>query len=165
MFLFSCGNLCVASQNWFNFSTNESLSQIPQEEATASLQLPRSPQTTDHQSNRTEQSHPVRSPVSYRLRSYQLRNPAIVEQKPARPLVEQMQTFRNPQSPETRKLTSEQLEPMETALAQKLLKLPVKGPDLNPPVTQESKVPSYLYDFYAAFLIYPPNTLSVNECE
>ncbi|XP_023249098.1 zona pellucida sperm-binding protein 3-like [Seriola lalandi dorsalis] len=134
--LFSCGNLCVASQNWFNFSTNETLTQIPQEEATVSLQLPRSPQTADHQSNRTGQGDARRFPVSYRLRSYQLRSPAVSKQKPARPLVEHMQTFQNPERSEARKLTSEQLDPRETVLAPELL----KGPDLNPPVKQESKV-------------------------
>ncbi|XP_071320683.1 zona pellucida sperm-binding protein 3-like [Trachinotus anak] len=134
--LFSCGNLCVASRNWLNFSTNETLNQIPQEEVTASLQLPRSPQTADHQSNRTEQGDPVRSPVSYRLRSYQLRNPAVSKQSPAQPLAEQTQTFQNHERSEARKLTSEQLEPRETALAQELL----KGPNLHPPVKQESKV-------------------------
>ncbi|GAA6228474.1 zona pellucida sperm-binding protein 3-like [Lates japonicus] len=120
--LFSCGNLCVASQNLFNSSTNETLIQTPREQVTASSQL----QAEDHQSNRT-----VHSPVSYRLRSYWLR------QKPAGPLAEQVRAFQTPEGSEARELTSEQLEPREAVLAQKEL---IKGPDLNPPVKQESKV-------------------------
>ncbi|XP_070711812.1 zona pellucida sperm-binding protein 3-like [Pempheris klunzingeri] len=127
--LLSGGNLCAATQNW---TTNETLNQTPQEQVTASLQLPRS--ASDHQSNRTEHGDPVRRPVSYRLKIYQLR-------KPARPLVEQMQTSQNPQRSEATTLTSEQLEPRETVQTQELLKLPRQGPNLNPPVRQESKVP------------------------
>lgn len=138
--LLSGASLCAATQNWLNFSTNESLNQIPQEQVTRSVQLPRSPQTTDHQSNRTEHGGPVPSPVSYRLKSYQLRNPAVSKQKPLLPLVEQMQTFQNLQRSEARELTSEQLEPRETVQAPELLKLQIQGPDLNPPVKQESKV-------------------------
>uniref|UniRef100_A0A665TAM9 Zona pellucida sperm-binding protein 3 n=1 Tax=Echeneis naucrates TaxID=173247 RepID=A0A665TAM9_ECHNA len=91
--LFSCVNLCVASQNWFNLSTNEMLNQIPHEADTAGTQLPRSPQTRDHQSNWTEEGDLVRSPLSYRLRSYQLRNPAVSKQNPV-----QEQTFQNPEN-------------------------------------------------------------------
>ncbi|XP_038574811.1 zona pellucida sperm-binding protein 3-like isoform X1 [Micropterus salmoides] len=115
--LLSGADFCAATQNWFNFSNNESLTQIPQQ-VTTSLQLPRSPQTTDHQSNRTQHSHPVRSPFSYWLRSYQLRNPAVGKQK----------TLQSP------------VEPSETVQAPELLKLLVQGPDLNPPIKQESKV-------------------------
>nr|WDY35402.1 LG24G003870-2 protein [Siniperca chuatsi] len=139
VFLLSGANLCAATQNWFNFSTNESLNQIPQQ-VTTSLQLPRLPQTADHQSNRTEHSDPVHSPVSFQLRSFQLRSPAVNKQKPLRPLVVQMQTSQNRQRLEARKLTSAQLEPRESVQAQEMLKLPVRGPDLNPPVKQESKV-------------------------
>ncbi|KAM9334112.1 zona pellucida sperm-binding protein 3-like [Symphorus nematophorus] len=133
--LLSGGKLCAATQNWFNSSTNETLNQSPQEpEVTASLQLqPRAPQTADHQSNRTEHSDLVRSPVSYRLKSYQLRNPAVGKQKPARPLVEE--TSQNRQNSEATKLNSEPLEAREPV--QKLL---IQGPDLNPPVKQKSKV-------------------------
>ncbi|XP_040888564.1 zona pellucida sperm-binding protein 3-like [Toxotes jaculatrix] len=137
LLLFTRGNLCVASQNWFNLSINETLNQIAQEQVTASSQLPRTLQTTDHQSNRTQQSDPARSPASYRLRSYQLRNPAVSKQKAAQPLAEWTQTFQNPQRLE---LTSEQLDQWETVLAQELLKLPFHGPDMNPPVAQEPKV-------------------------
>ncbi|XP_073318544.1 zona pellucida sperm-binding protein 3-like isoform X2 [Pagrus major] len=137
VFLLSGGKLCAAA---FNFSTNESLNQIPQEQVTTSSQLPRSPQTTDHQSNRTHHSDPVPLPVSYRLRSFQLRNPAVDKQKQLRPLVELKLTFQNPQRAEARELTSEQLEPRETVQAEELLKFLVKGPALSPPVKQESKV-------------------------
>lgn len=131
--LLSCVGLCVASEHSFSFSTNETLNQTPQEEeVTVSSQLQTPQQTGDHQSNRTGQGDEGRSPVSYRLRSFQLRNPAVGEQKPARPLVGQMQTFHNPERSEARKLTSEQLEPREPEL--------LKGPDLNPPVKQEPKV-------------------------
>nr|XP_046238214.1 zona pellucida sperm-binding protein 3-like [Scatophagus argus] len=136
--LLSDGNLSAATESWFNISTNETLNQIPQAQVTTSLQLPRSLQTTGRQSNRTEHSDPVRSPVTYQLKSYQLRNPAVGKQKPLQPLAEQMQTSQNPQSFKT--LTSEQLEGRETVQAQELLKLPVQGPDLNPPVKQRSKV-------------------------
>ncbi|XP_070786738.1 zona pellucida sperm-binding protein 3-like [Enoplosus armatus] len=138
--LLSGADLCAATQNWFNFSTNETLNQIPQQQVTTSLQLPRSPQTADHQSNRTEHSDPVHPPVSYRLRSFRLRNPAVAKHKPLQPLVELTQTLQNLQRSEGRKLTSEQLELRETVQAQELLKLPIRGPDLNPPVKQESKV-------------------------
>ncbi|XP_070813920.1 zona pellucida sperm-binding protein 3-like [Chaetodon trifascialis] len=136
VFLLSGGNLCAATLNWFNSSTNETLNQAPPEEVTSVQQLPRSPQRADRQSNHTEHGGPVPSPVSYRLKSYQLRKPAVGKQKPLRPLVEQVQTAQNPQRSEAGQLTSEQLEPRETAPAQEL----IQGPDLNPPVKQESKV-------------------------
>ena len=142
--LLSCGNLRVTSQNRLNISTDETLSQVPQEEATGSSQLPRSTQAADHSSNRPEQRHPVRSPVSYRLRSYELRSPAVSKQKP------------DPRRSEAGESTSGQLEPRSTALAQKLLKFLVQGPDLNPPVKQESKVLQHLFILmhsHAAFLI------------
>uniref|UniRef100_A0A665TBA8 Zona pellucida sperm-binding protein 3 n=1 Tax=Echeneis naucrates TaxID=173247 RepID=A0A665TBA8_ECHNA len=125
--LFSCVNLCVASQNWFNLSTNEMLNQIPHEADTAGTQLPRSPQTRDHQSNWTEEGDLVRSPLSYRLRSYQLRNPAVSKQNPV-----QEQTFQNPENSKATALTSEQQEPEEAVLDW--------GQELNPSVKQESKV-------------------------
>ncbi|KAM7365332.1 hypothetical protein PAMP_016267 [Pampus punctatissimus] len=126
--LFSGGNVCAASQN---FSTSETLNRTLQEQVT---QLQRSPQITDHQSNQTEHSDPVlRFPVSYRLRSYQLRKPAV-KQKPLRPLVEQ--TFENPQNSEARDLTSELVEPRAAGRAQKL----IQGPNLNPTVKNKSKV-------------------------
>ncbi len=145
--LLSGANLCAAAHNWLNFSTNETLNQIPQQEVTASLQLPRSLQITDHQSNRMEHSDPVSSPVSYRLKSYQLRNPAVHKQKPLQPPVEQMQTFQNPQRSDARELTSERLEPRETVQAPDLLNLQIQGPDLDPPVKQESKVLKKLFIF------------------
>ncbi|XP_069022460.1 zona pellucida sperm-binding protein 3-like [Embiotoca jacksoni] len=128
-----------ATQNLFNSSTNETLDRIPHEKVSTSLQLPSSSQTTDHQSNQMEQREPVRSPVSYRLKSLQLRNPAVGsdQRKPLQPGAEQMQT---PQRSEARELTSEQLEQRKTVQAQGMLKVLVQGPDLNRPVKQESKV-------------------------
>ncbi|XP_067439494.1 zona pellucida sperm-binding protein 3-like isoform X1 [Thunnus thynnus] len=128
--LFSGGNLCTASQN---FSTNETLNQTLQEEVT---QLPRSPQIRDHQSNRAEHGDPVRSPVTYRLKTYQLRKPAVSadKQKPLRPLSEQ--TFQNQQRSEARELTPELLELRGTDQVEKL----IQGPNLNPTVKQKSKV-------------------------
>lgn len=139
VFLLSGGNLCAATQNWFNSSTNETLHQTPKAQETSGLQLPRSAQTTD-QSNHTEHGDPVRPPVSYRLKSYQLRSPAVGKQKPPRPLVEGVQAVQNLQRAEAGELTSEQLELREAGRAQELLKLAIQGPDLNPPVKQESKV-------------------------
>ncbi|XP_019962141.2 zona pellucida sperm-binding protein 3-like [Paralichthys olivaceus] len=109
--LFKCGDLGVSSHSRLNVSTNEtpSVSQIPQMTA-------RSLQTIDHQPNGSG-SEPERSPVTYRLRSYQLR-----KQKPTGPLVEQTQAREQETAPE-------------------LLKLPFQGPDLNPRPKQESKVP------------------------
>lgn len=128
--LFSGGNLCAASQN---FSTDETLNQTPQEHLTL---LPSSHQITDHQSNRTEHSDPVRSPVSYRLKSYQLRKPAVRPdtQKPLQPLAGQ--SFQNLQTMQVGVLTPELLELRETNQTQKL----IKGPNLNPTVKHKSKV-------------------------
>ncbi len=163
VFLLLGANLCAATQNWLNSSTNETISQIPHEQVTASLQLPRPPQKTDHQSNRTGHSGPVR-PVSYQLKTYRLRNPAVSKQKPLGPLVEQMQTFDDPQSSEARELTSEQLELRETVQAPELIKLLVQGPDLNPPVKPESKVLFIFYDFHAAFLIFYLTVIKSERC-
>ncbi|XP_026157668.1 zona pellucida sperm-binding protein 3-like [Mastacembelus armatus] len=138
--LFSCGNLCAATQNWFNLNNNETLDQIPQENVTTSLQLPGSPQTTDDQSNETELRGLVRPPVIYQLRTYQLRSPAISKKKLPQPPVRQMQTIEHLMRSKAGKPTSEQLQSGETDHAQELLKLPVQSPDLNSPVKQESKV-------------------------
>uniref|UniRef100_UPI0037E92B0F zona pellucida sperm-binding protein 3-like n=1 Tax=Semicossyphus pulcher TaxID=241346 RepID=UPI0037E92B0F len=129
--LLSGGNLSAASQNLFNFSTNETLNTHGR--VATSAQLPRSPQTTHHQSNRTEHS----GRVSYRLKVYQIWNPAVRKHKPVQGLVEQ--SFPNPQISEARELTSEQQEARETVQVHELIEL-VRGPDLNPPVKQELKV-------------------------
>ncbi len=147
VFLLSGGNVCAATQN---FSTNETLNQIPQKQETTSFQLPRSRQTTDHQSNRTVHGDAVRPPVSYRLRTYELRKPAVSKQK--QPHVQQMQTPHNPQRSEAGRLTSEQLESREAVQAAELPKLLLQGPDLNPPVKPESKVVHNLHDLHEAFL-------------
>ncbi|XP_041822243.1 zona pellucida sperm-binding protein 3-like [Chelmon rostratus] len=135
VFLLSGGNLCAATQNWSNSSTNETLNRTSQEQEASVRELPRPPQPTDHRSNRTEHGDPVGFPVSYRLKIYQLR-----KKKPLQPLAERTPTVQNLQGSEAGELTSEQLEPRETAPAPELLKLPIQGPDLNPPVRQESKV-------------------------
>ncbi|XP_032362355.1 zona pellucida sperm-binding protein 3 [Etheostoma spectabile] len=137
--LLSGGNLCAATQNRSNFSTDDTLN--PQEQVITSLQLPRATQTTGHQSNRTEHDNLASSPLTYRLKTYQLREPAVRKQKPAQSL--SAHTFPNPRTSKTTKLTSEQLEP-EVNLP-KLLKL-VQGPDLNPPVKPESKVLTLVFD-------------------
>ncbi|XP_010738843.3 zona pellucida sperm-binding protein 3 [Larimichthys crocea] len=122
--LLSSGNLRADTQNLGNFSENETWKQIP---ITTRL-----PQTRDHHPNSTEYSNHPRSPVTYRLKIYQLRDPAVSEQNPLRALMEQLQTPQNLHG-------SEQLEPMETSAVppQQLL---VPGPDLNPPIKRESKV-------------------------
>ncbi|XP_034533770.1 zona pellucida sperm-binding protein 3-like [Notolabrus celidotus] len=121
----------AAAQNSFNFSSNETL--LLKEQHTTASQ----PQTTGHQSNWTEHSGPVRSPVSYRLKVYEIWNPAVRKHKPARDFVEQ--SFQIPQRWEARELTPEQLEQWENIQVKETLTL-IQGPDLNPPVRQESKV-------------------------
>uniref|UniRef100_A0A3Q3QNI2 Zona pellucida sperm-binding protein 3 n=1 Tax=Monopterus albus TaxID=43700 RepID=A0A3Q3QNI2_MONAL len=138
--LFLCGNLCAATQTWFNLGSNEVLNQIPHEQMTTSFQLLGSPQTAGDQSNRTKQQDLVRSPVSVQLRSNQLRSPTANNQK----ALQQMQTIQSLMSLEARKLTSEQHE-SEEAVHAELLKLPVprskiQGLDLDSRVKQESKV-------------------------
>lgn len=117
--LLSCGELCAATRSWFNTNNNETLNQIPKERAATS-----SPQTTEQHTNQTEQRHLVHSPVTYQLRSYQLRNPALSRTTTVQPLVEQTQTF------QSRELALEQLESRETDLPQ----------HVNSPFKQESKV-------------------------
>ncbi|KAF3857203.1 hypothetical protein F7725_009062, partial [Dissostichus mawsoni] len=119
------GNVCVATQKWSN--TNETVNQMPQE-----------PQTADHQSDLTEHVDPERSPVTYRLKIYQLRNSAA--SKPPRPLSP------NQQSSGATELTSEQLEPEVTVQAEDFVKLPFKGPNLKPAVKPQSKCNSNVTD-------------------
>ncbi|KAK9523861.1 hypothetical protein VZT92_017746 [Zoarces viviparus] len=120
------GNSSAATQNWSNSTTNDTLSQIPQEQEAASVQLP------DGGSNRTEAGGPVRSLVTYRLTVHQLR-----KQASPRPLDDASQS---PDVPEADVLAhEEQVEPESTVPPPELLKL-VQGPDLNPPVEPESKV-------------------------
>lgn len=156
VFLLSGGNLCAATQNWSNSSTNETLNRTSQEQEASVRELPRPPQPTDHRSNRTEHGDPVGFPVSYRLKIYQLR-----KKKPLQPLAERTPTVQNLQGSEAGELTSEQLEPRETAPAPELLKLPIQGPDLNPPVRQESKV-LFIFMTFAAFLIFCTISLHCN---
>lgn len=131
--LFSCGDLCSATQNWVNISNNETLNQISKQQTTTttttttSVQMSRSPQTTEQQ---TEPRHPVHSPVTYQLRSFQLMNPALSKKKPIQPLVEQLETFENLQGSEGRELTPDQLKSRETVPSQ----------DLNSTIVQKSKV-------------------------
>ncbi|KAM6892888.1 LOW QUALITY PROTEIN: zona pellucida sperm-binding protein 3-like [Lycodopsis pacificus] len=122
------GNSCAATQNWSNSTTNDTLSQIPQEPEAASLQL----QAADGGSTRTEPGGPVRSLVTYRLTVHQLR-----KQASPRPLNDASQS---PHASEADVLAhEEQVEPESTVPPPELFKL-VQGPDLNPPVAPESKV-------------------------
>ncbi|XP_068561527.1 LOW QUALITY PROTEIN: zona pellucida sperm-binding protein 3-like [Cebidichthys violaceus] len=129
--LLSGGNPCAATQNWSNSTTNETLNQSQEEEATSS-QLPTSPQPPDGGSNWTEPGGPVRSLVTYQLKVHHLR-----KQTPARPLEGASQ---NPQTSEAGvQAHEEQLEPEPTVRPLELLKL-VQGPDLNPPVEPKQSV-------------------------
>lgn len=120
------GNLCSATQNRSIFSTNETLRQVPKNQVTTSLE-----QTAEHPSNRTLQKNLVRSPTTFRLRIFQLRDPtAHVDKEKPRQFVEQRA--------QPRHLTSELQGPRQTA--QEMLKLTEQGPDLSLPVKRESKV-------------------------
>ncbi|XP_004552715.2 zona pellucida sperm-binding protein 3 isoform X2 [Maylandia zebra] len=112
LLFFLAGNFCFATQNWLNVSTNDTFSQIPKEQVTTSSQLPRSLQTAGRHSSEMEQKDPAGFPVSYRVRSHQLR-----KQKPS------------------------QLEQGETVQTQELSQLQEQDPDLNLAVKQKSKVP------------------------
>lgn len=117
--LLSFGYVCVATQKLSN--TNETVNQTPQE-----------PQTADHQSDLMEYVDPERSPVTHRLKIYQLRNSAATEPpQPRSP---------NQQSPGATELTSEQLEPEVPEPVEEIVKLPFQGPDLNPAFQPRSKV-------------------------
>lgn len=154
--LLSGGSLCAATQSWFNISANDTLNLTPQRgRAGTSSRPPTSPQASGHQPNRTD---PERSPVSYRLKSHWLRDPAP-------PLAEQMQT-QNPQMAEAAGLTPERLEPRETVQTPtELVKLLVQGPDLNPPVRQETKVLLKKKTYAALFDPLHPFEFSVTRCE
>ena len=123
------GNFSSATQNRSIFSTNETLHQIPRAQVTTSLEQ-----------NRTEQKHPVRPPTTYRLRTFQLRAPAVpaVDEKPAQSVEEQVGTSEKAQRAQPRMLTSEPQEPGQTA--QEMLKLVDQGSDLSLPLKKESKV-------------------------
>ncbi|CAJ1086913.1 zona pellucida sperm-binding protein 3-like [Xyrichtys novacula] len=125
----------AAAQNSLSLNSNETLN--PQEREKSASQLPRSLQTTGHQSNRTKHSGPVRSPVSYRLKVHEIWNPAVRKHKPVQNLVEQ--GFENLQRWEARGPTWEQLEEWENIHVKKFLTL-IQGPDLNPPVKERTKV-------------------------
>ncbi|XP_041834974.1 zona pellucida sperm-binding protein 3-like [Melanotaenia boesemani] len=118
--LLSGGNLCSATQN--KSSTNETLHQLPQDQVTTS-----SEQTKGHQSNQTEQKYIVQAPVTFQLRTYQLRKPAD-KQKLPKPVEEQ--TPQNMPTAQGGQANSEQTE---------TTKLPAQGPDLSLPVKKESK--------------------------
>lgn len=111
LLFFLAGNFCFTTQNWLNVSTNDTFSQIPKEQVTTSSQLPRSLQTAGRHSSEMEQKDPAGFPVSYRVRSHQLR-----KQKPS------------------------QLEQGETVQTQELSQLQEQDPDLNLAVKQKSKV-------------------------
>lgn len=122
----SGGNLCAATQIWFNLSAIGTQNQTSQEPATTSLQLPRSSRT-----NRTEKDSPVPFHASYRLRISQLRKPD--KRTSPQPHMEQLQTFLNPAA-------SQASQRGGAVQAQEMLKPLVQGPDLNPPLKPESKV-------------------------
>lgn len=124
LLLLSGGNLCTATQIWFNLSASGTRNQTSQEPATTSLQLPGSSQT-----NRTEKGSPVPFHVSYRLKISRLRKPD--KQKSPQPHMEQL--FLNP-------AVSRASRRGETVQAQEMLKPLIQGPDLNPPLKPESKV-------------------------
>lgn len=84
--LLSGGHLCFAAQNWFISGTNETLDQTPRERVTTSLQ-----QAMDL------------SPFTFRLKTYQLRNPAAPPDK---------QNL--PQSGEEQEQTSQSLQEAES---------------------------------------------------
>lgn len=117
----SGGNLCTATQIWFNLSANGTQNQTSQEPATTSLQLPRSSRT-----NRTEKGSPVPFHVSYRLKISQLRKPD--KQTSPQPHMGQLQAVSQ---------ASQRGGPVQ---AQETLKPPIQGPALNPPLKPESKV-------------------------
>ncbi|XP_041637401.1 zona pellucida sperm-binding protein 3-like [Cheilinus undulatus] len=125
----------AATQNFTNLSANETLS--PQEQETASFQLPRSLQTKDHQSNWSKHRGPVHTPVSYRLKVYEISNPAVRKHKPVQDFAQRR--LQDPQRSKARELTSEQLELRENVQVQEFVAL-IQGPDLNPPVRRETKV-------------------------
>ncbi|XP_074520735.1 zona pellucida sperm-binding protein 3-like [Halichoeres trimaculatus] len=93
--------------------------------------------TTGHHSNWSGRSSPPRSPVSYRLKVHEIWNPAVRKHQHIQD--SSVQSFHTPQRWEARELTSEQLEEWENIQVKKFLTL-IRGPNLNPPVTQETKV-------------------------
>uniref|UniRef100_A0A8C5H860 Zona pellucida sperm-binding protein 3 n=1 Tax=Gouania willdenowi TaxID=441366 RepID=A0A8C5H860_GOUWI len=132
VFLFSGGTLLSSS---VNITTNEPVNQTPAEQVTTSPQ-----QARGHQSETSTPGRPRVSPLSYRLRSYQLRGPGGGSHRPELPLpphvLQQTLThsvLMDPRSLEATRLTSEQLERKEERLLH-------PGPDLNPPLPQGTKV-------------------------
>lgn len=138
--LFLDGDRCAAIQNRSSPSAAKTLTQILQEGATVSLQLPRS-----FRSNRTEQGDLGPYHVSHRLRVYQLRKPDKQKPQHAR-----MQASQNPQRLEASHLTLEQLGRGGTFQILELSEPLIHGPDLNPPLNPESKV--QLFHHNEAFL-------------
>lgn len=110
------GNLGSATQNKVASSTDESLHQIPPDQVTSI-----SEQAGGHRSNQTKQKHPVQAPVTFRLRTFQLRKPAG-KQKPPQPVEEEA-------PPILPRAEGKQAE----------AELPVQGPDPSLPVKKESK--------------------------
>jgi len=135
--LLSGGTPGAATANWFNMSTVETPTRIPQEHGTPSLQPPAS----SPGSNWTEHDSPRRSPVTYRLKVHQLRAPEAETPTPA-PLEDQMLPSQSPQWWEAD--VPEQLEPEVTVLEPRALKPTdppyIQGPDLNPPGEPDSMV-------------------------
>lgn len=119
LILLYCGNLALATQN--SSHTNETVHQLPLggEEEVEELE------EAGIQPRSASGSELSRRPVTYRLKIYQLRK-----------LGEKKAPVGQKQGEDTN-LISDQLVAVN---APQLLKAMVKGPDLNPPVKQETKV-------------------------
>lgn len=108
--LVSGGKLYAATENQFNISASETLNKTSKE---------------------GEQTNPKpRTNVNYRLKIYQLKKPATAKTQP--------QPFEDPQRWEPGQQRPERLGVPETV--PKVLKIPIQGPDLNPPFKPETKV-------------------------
>lgn len=123
--LLAGGHLGSAAQNWIVFGTNETLHQTREAEAKGS-----------QQTNQTAQKR--HSPVTYRLKTYQLQNPGHPDKQK---LLAEEQTFRavNAFEPASELLEQKTVQ-TETALL-------VHGSDLNLPTSEpaymEPKVNSF----------------------
>lgn len=108
--LVSGGKLCAATENQFNISTSET----PNETLIEGEQTNLKPRTN----------------VNYRLKIYQLRKP-VAAQNLTHPLQDPQRWKPGKQSPE---------QPGIPETVPELLKIPIQGPDLNPPFKPETKV-------------------------
>ncbi|XP_061571700.1 zona pellucida sperm-binding protein 3-like [Cololabis saira] len=123
------GSLCFATQNGSLFNTNDTLHQVPQGQT---MLAP----STGRQSNLTAVRRRTGSPTTFRLKTFQLRDPPRQE-KPGKSDKEQMQTPEGPQGLQPRQYSPELHRTRPTA--QEMLQLVNHGPD-RLPVKKESKV-------------------------